>query len=154
FGEDVKTRSAIVAWSRQAGDGRTRIMTGPLLKWRGGSRARMFASIRFTEIEHPIANGIPKLNGVLQANTLKALEATHSRAAKLQYSASGSELAECFEADSSTVFVGSTAYNFLNVFMRPPTCLRPDGEMTTNTIYALRCEKQSDALVLYALLSS
>ena len=61
FGEDVKTRNAIVAWSRTNEDAGARIMTGPLLKWRGDSRARMFASIRFTEVERPIADVIPKL---------------------------------------------------------------------------------------------
>jgi hypothetical protein len=79
FGEDVKTRNAIVAWSRTNEDAGARIMTGPLLKWRGDSRARMFASIGFTEVDQPIADVIPKLGGVQQAQALTAYRAAPSR---------------------------------------------------------------------------
>src|SRR6185437_16987467 len=67
---------------------------------------------------------------------------------------SSSELADCFDARNSTVFVGSTAYNFINVFMRPSARLKPAGEMSTNTIYAMHCRLSSDAQALFALLSS
>lgn len=154
FGEDVKTRNAIVAWSRTNEDADARIMTGPLLKWRGDSRARMFTSIRFTEVERPIAKVIPKLGAALEAQALKALEATHAHVAVVHRAVSTSELADCFDADDCTVFVGGTAYNFLNVFMRPPARLKPAGALSTNTIYALSCRSAPDASVLFALLSS
>lgn len=37
FGEDVKTRNAIVLWTRQGSDSKVQISTGPLRKWRGHS---------------------------------------------------------------------------------------------------------------------
>ena len=154
FGEDVKTRNAIVAWSRSSEDNASRIMTGPLMKWRGDSRTRLFSAIRFTEVAHTIADGIPKLSGELQSHALHALGTTHTHAKRFRYTVAGSELAECFEANRHTVFVGSTAYNFLNVFLRPPARLKPKGVMSTNTLYALRCANRADALSLYALLSS
>ena len=154
FGEDVKTRNTIVAWSRTNDDADTRIMTGPLLKWRGDSRVRMFASIRFTEVEGSIADGIPKLGGAQQAQALTALHRAHTRAAALHHTVSTTELADCFDADNSTVFIGSTAYNFLNVFMRLPARLKPTGDISTNTLYALRTRRGADAPVLFALLSS
>ena len=154
FGEDVKTRNAIVAWSRSNEDTDARVMTGPLLKWRGDSRARMFASIHFTEVERSIADGIPKLGDIQQAEALRALRTAHARAAMLLRTVSTTELADCFDADGNTVFVGSTAYNFLNVFMRPPARLKPAGDLSTNTIYAVRARHGADAPVLFALLSS
>ncbi len=154
FGEDVKTRNAIVAWSRTNGDADATVLTGPLLKWRGDSRARMFASIRFTKIERSIANLIPKLGGAGQAQALAALELTQARVSVLARAVSSSELANCFDADDRTVFVGSTAYNFLNVFLQPPRQLKPAGDLSTNTIYAVHCRSVADASVLFALLSS
>lgn len=154
FGEDVKTRNAIVAWSRTCNDTDARILTGPLLKWRGSSRARMFAAIRFTPIKGSVADGIPKLGGAPQAQALTGLRTAHARAAMLHRTISIVKLADCFSADNSTVFVGSTAYNFLNVFMRPPARLQPEGDLSTNTIYAVRTRRSADAPVLFALLSS
>jgi hypothetical protein len=51
FGEDVKTRNAIVLWSRIPSDTDSVLATGPLRKWRGDSRAAMFKSLRFTVID-------------------------------------------------------------------------------------------------------
>ena len=154
FGEDVKTRNTIVAWSRCNRDTNARVMTGPLLKWRGNSRAQMFNSIQFTEIERSIADGIPKLGDTHQAEALRTLRATHVRAAILPPTVSTAQLANCFEADDKTVFIGGTAYNFLNVFMRLPSQLRPTSDLSTNTIYAVRARHGVDAPVLFALLSS
>lgn len=154
FGEDVKTRNTIVAWSRTSDDVNAKIMTGPLIKWHGENRARMFASIRFTEIERSIADVIPKLGGTRLAQALMALEATHAHAAMPQRVVSTVELADCFGADDRTVFVGSTAYNFLNVFLRLPMRLKPTDELSTNKIYAVRCQRTADRPVLFALLSS
>jgi hypothetical protein len=64
-------------------------------------------------------------------------------------------LSHTFAADNNTVFVGGTAYNFLNAFFRPPSGLRPStSELSANTIHRLGCANSRDALVVYALLSS
>jgi hypothetical protein len=154
FGEDVKTRNTIVSWSRTPNADRTRIMTGPLMKWRGNSRARLFASIRFTEVTAPIDEGIPKLSGVLQAAALTRLRATGGRFASIIGSLSASELSHTFDADRKTVFVGSTAYNFINVFRCPPARFKPPHSGSKNTVHALRCETLGNADIAYALLSS
>ncbi len=153
FGEDVKTRNVIIAWSRKSNDSEAQIMTGPLLKWRGDSRARLFKSIRFTEIKGSISTGIPKLNGVLQSRALQRLEETPARLGEM-VSVSGSDLLASFNANGNTVFMASTAYNFLNVFMTPPARFKPTGAASTNTIYAIQCKKQMDVHAIYAVLSS
>lgn len=154
FGEDVKTRNTIVSWSRQDSASRAQIMTGPLLKWRGDTRARLFESIHFTEITTPIGNGIPKLSGALQSETFTRLQSKGSRLADLFLSISGSELTDTFQANASTVFVGSTAYNFINAFLKPPANLRPSGRASSNTVHAIRCASPGDAHLVYAILSS
>lgn len=154
FGEDVKTRNTIVSWSRRAGDARTQIMTGQLLKWRGDSRAQLLETIHFTEIEAAIDDGIPKLSGSLQSEAFAMLHAKRPRLADDMLSIAGSELTETFQADASTVFVGGTAYNFINAFLRPPAAMQPAGRPSANTVHAIRCASEADAAVIYAILSS
>ncbi|HWB33597.1 MAG TPA: N-6 DNA methylase [Acidobacteriaceae bacterium] len=155
FGEDVKTRNTIITWSRTANDRTSRKMTGPLLKWRGHDRARMLRDIRHTELHSSIANGIPKLSSNLQSETLDRLIAqncTMSDLVKCFYSTS---LEHTFAADPKTLFVGGTAYNFLNVLFRPPARLQPQtGIMSTNTMHALTFSTVKDAFAAFALLSS
>ncbi len=155
FGEDVKTRNAIITWRRYASDRASRKMTGPLQKWRGHDRARMLRNIRHTEIRSSIVNGIPKLNSSLQADSLELLIAQGSNLASLVHSFYSTSLEHTFGADRKTVFIGGTAYNFLNVFFRPPVRLQPEpGLMSTNTIHGLSCANLKDAFAAFALLSS
>jgi DNA modification methylase len=154
FGEDVKTRNTIVAWARKLGETSSNVMTGPLLKWRGDSRARMFQSIRHTEIPNAITTGIPKLSGATQAETLGILMKKRIHLSSFVTFVSGTTLEQTLTADNINVFVGGTAYNFLNVFFQPPAVLTPSAVLSTNTVHRLRCARTSDAFVTYALLSS
>lgn len=119
FGEDVKTRNAIVLWSRIPPDRKPVLATGPLRKWRGDSRAAMFKSLQFTVVDSDIRAGIPKIEGDIQAAALKILNARWGRLEQVVRSIGRLSLAETPGGDDRTVFVGPTAYNFLNVFLRP-----------------------------------
>jgi len=155
FGEDVKTRNAIIAWTREVGQTESRKMTGQLLKWRGDDRARMLRSLRYTEITSSIATGIPKLGSAIQARALDILAEKRANLAPLVSFFCTSTLEQTFAADKITVFVGGTAYNFLNVFFRPPARSQPRaGLLSTNTVHSLNCVRVRDAFVAYALLSS
>ena len=140
FGEDVKTRNAILFWSRNESTTNAMIATGPLRKWRGDSRAAMFNSIRFTEFDGDIRAGIPKIDGVCQAAALKKLGTRWDR---LEQSMQGIErlnLAEAPNADDRMVFVGATAYNFLNVFLRPPPTVLEEGLiLSEHPLHAISC---------------
>ena len=116
FGEDVKTRNAILLWSRASRDKNTVLATGPLRKWRGDSRALMFKSLSFTAIRGDIRGGIPKIDGARQAAALEALVSRWSRLEQAVQGIGRRPLATVQSADDKTVFVGPTAYNFLNVF--------------------------------------
>lgn len=155
FGEDVKTRNAIVLWTRQACETEIRISTGPLRKWRGGDRARMLESIDFTSIESDIRTGIPKVEGLAQAAALTALSAERYAVLHSVTHIGRATLRDAMRADCSTVFVAATAYNFLSVFLRPDALeLSSADELTENPMMALACPSREAALQVFALLSS
>ena len=155
FGEDVKTRNAIVLWSRRPSDTKPMLSTGPLRKWRGDSRSAMFRSLRFTAIDGDIRTGVPKISGERQAEALRALSAPSGRLAQLTRSISRIELAKTADADNRTVFVGATAYNFLNVFLKPPTgVLRGVRALSAHPLHGVTCASRADAFAVFGILSS
>ncbi|MBI1788108.1 MAG: Eco57I restriction-modification methylase domain-containing protein [Acidobacteria bacterium] len=155
FGEDVKTRNAIVLWTRTPSDTKPVLATGPLRKWRGDSRAAMFRSLGFTVVDGDIRAGIPKIEGSLQAAALKALSMRWGRLEQVAQSIERVDLAETRDADDRTVFVGATAYNFVNVFLKPPGgVLRARQGLSEHPLHAVRCASRTDALGVFAILSS
>lgn len=155
FGEDVKTRNTIITWNRTSVDRESRKMTGPLLKWRGHDRARMLRDISHTELNSSIADGIPKLSSNLQSEALDHLIAQGSTMSDLVKRFYSTSLEHTFIADRKTLFVGGTAYNFLNVLFRPPVHLQPQsGIVSANTMHALTFSTVKDAFAAFSLLSS
>jgi hypothetical protein len=155
FGEDVKTRNAIILWSRIPSDRTSVIATGPLRKWRGDSRAAMFKGLQFTVVDGNIRGGIPKIEGDIQAATLKTLSMRWGRLEQVVHSIGRFNLAETPSADDRTVFVGPTAYNFLNVFVRPERGLLHGGQaLSEHPLHAVRCSSRRDAFAVFAILSS
>lgn len=155
FGEDVKTRNAIVLWSRRPSDDRTILATGPLRKWRGDSRSDMFRTLRFTEIDSDIRTGIPKIDGDFQATALKVLGSRWTFLEQAVLNIARINLVHAPSAHDRTVFVGPTAYNFLNVFLKPPRDLLASGlTLSEHPLYAITCASRDDALAIFAVLSS
>lgn len=155
FGEDVKTRNAIVLWTRCPSHTRPTLFTGPLRKWRGDSRAAMFGSLRFTQINEGIRVGIPKVDGERQAEVLSALSVRWGRLEQVAQSIGRIKLAQTADADNRTVFVGATAYNFLNVFLKPPKgVLQGKQGLSEHPLHAVRCPSRTNALAVFGFLSS
>lgn len=155
FGEDVKTRNAIIHWSRRSCDLGSRIATGPLRKWRGHNRAAMFKGLGFTTIDQDIRGGIPKVEGNLQATALSELTARWGLLETAVCSIERAILKSAHKADARTVFVGPTAYNFLNVFLAPPAqLLRGLGDLSEHPLHMIRCACREDAMVVFSILSS
>ncbi|HZM05723.1 MAG TPA: N-6 DNA methylase [Candidatus Saccharimonadales bacterium] len=78
FGEEVKTRNAILFRFESTATPRrgeaANIETGPLRKWTSRTRASLFQTINFTEVDSvDITTGIPKLGGFCQAEAFMAL---------------------------------------------------------------------------------
>ncbi len=155
FGEDVKTRNTIVLWSRAPRDTNTLLSTGPLRKWRGDSRAAMFKSLQFTPIAADVSAGIPKIEGECAARALNTLSVRWNRLEEAVQAIGRRSLAVSANADGRTVFIGATAYNFLNVFLRPPRgLLREKVALSEHPLHAVTCRSEKDALAIFALLSS
>jgi hypothetical protein len=155
FGEDVKTRNAIVLWSRVPQDTNAVLATGPLRKWRGDSRAMMFRSLRFTPIDGDVRAGIPKIEGACQAAAFKTLCARWNRLEQAVQGISRRALATSPNADDRTVFIGPTAYNFLNVFLKPPRALlHKHLTLSEHPLHAITCASRQDAFAIFGILSS
>ncbi len=155
FGEDVKTRNAIIVWSRTQSETESALATGPMRKWRGESRSAMFGSLRFTAIDSDIRTGIPKIDGECQAVALKVLGARKTCLDLAVKDITRLNLARVPNVDNHTVFVGPTAYNFLNVFLKPPSGLSASGQvLSEHPLYAISCTSPEDALAVFAVLTS
>ena len=155
FGEDVKTRNTIVVWSRSKSDNNATVATGPLQKWRGESRAEMFKALQFTEIKCGIQSGIPKINGDHQAKALSVLGNRLSYLEQAVLKIGRTKLIDASKADDNTIFVGPTAYNFLNVFLKPPSSLLSSSQMLSeHSLFSISCASKDDALAVFSILSS
>lgn len=152
FGEDVKTRNAILAWRREAGDDGTAVLTGPLRKWRAPARAAMFRRISFTPLAVPIIGGIPKVSGRVQAEALAALSGRPLRLSGIVRAFGRRSPAD--GRGRPTVFVGATAYNFLNVFRGAAAAAPKELSPTSHHPHALDCASERDANAVLAVLAS
>ena len=155
FGEDVKTRNSILFWHRGKDEQETRIESGPLRKWRGDSRAAMFASIRFTPVVAAIRGGIPKIDGAPQAHAFETLAGRWGRFDHACVDFRRTPLARALKNDRHTVFAGATAYNFLNVFLNPPPgALAAATALSEHPLHAMDFSSREDAAAAFGMLSS
>ena len=160
FGEDVKTRNAIV-FRIESGDLPARgdpaiVETGPLRKWTSRTRENLFASISFTQLEASrITDGIPKLAGPAQSHVHACLMRDIRRSRQLwQRSFACLPEAALSQPDRPMVYVASTAYNFLNVFRPHRSTPLSTVPWSQNPLHALECADESTAACVFAILSS
>lgn len=152
FGEDVKTRNAILFWRRK-GNAIT-IETGPLRKWRGDDRGSMLAQIDFTPIQASIQTGIPKLHGYDQAAVWERLRSEAIHLGHLVPTWGRTTLDCVPEGFPTELYVSPTAYNFLGV-SRPTHLETGKGEaLSTHPLMRLGAASKEDASAAFAILSS
>jgi SAM-dependent methyltransferase len=162
FGEDVKTRN-IVLFAHSAGlhpagpAQRPKIGTTKLLRWTSRNRAELFSKIGFTLIPNiDIARGIPKLEGAVQAKMYWTLR---GRQRSLAYSIRRSSIVRLSDIingnlDQAALLVGSTAYNFINVFFAPGLCFPEGARVSGNGLHLLQFASREHSLAAYAILAS
>jgi len=157
FGEEVKTRNAILF--RYNNDSfierQTELYTTPLLKWTSRSRERLFDRIKYTRLQHPcISERIPKLGSKRQ---VKAYEQITSLKEDNMYYWSISKCKQAFALNPRVglVFIGGTAYNFLNIYRFIPN---HDGltldTLSNSPVHVLKCSSEEDAYMTLSLFSS
>ncbi|MGE3844899.1 MAG: N-6 DNA methylase [Vicinamibacterales bacterium] len=154
FGEEVKTRSALLFRAFRDDGGATRVETTALIRLTSRSRAATLGSIPAVDLGRAqIGNGIPKLGSSIEADAYRCIRdvlVTHS---PLPLSSQSFE--ECLADPRDTcVYVGATAYNFVNAArqLRPPRVLsyRP----TQSSFAVVGGATKTDADALFAVFSS
>lgn len=160
FGEEVKTRNAIL-FRLEGVDTPKRgepaeIETGPLRKWTSRTREYLFGSINFTSIgRFDITFGIPKLNGRTQAEAFLSLAKRTDRLSNwCNRIAICNPIDACQETVFPRIFVGGTAYNFLNVYRRTDLAPEDRSALSESPIQFLEMRSEREACAVFALLSS
>lgn len=159
FGEDVKTRNAILFRTEGPDDpprgGPALLETGPLTKWTSRTREKLFAGVSFTTLRGvSIADGIPKLSGGEQSQAFTILSARTDHLQTLcQRSRTTRPLEATRESGRPRLFVASTAYNFLNVF-RSITVEDGRYPLSENTVHCLEFAREDYAEMAFAIVSS
>ena len=114
----------------------------------------MFDDIRFTQIHSDIRSGIPKVEGSRQATAVETLNSRWDRLGQAVYGVRRMSLADSLTASDETVLVGNTAYNFLNVFLRPPSAVfDEESRLSENRLHAIHCATPEMAMAVYGMLS-
>jgi hypothetical protein len=153
FGEDAKTRSAIIV--RRPGSTPATIRTSGLLKWTSRQRGSILSEDRSVALDAlSITEGIPKLSAAAEVDLYRALTAHRWSKANRPTAERAAPNEIVGTALSTNVFVGGTAYNFLSVFRNYPDKLSWRGTLSSSGVHKLAFVDGRDAAIATALLSS
>ena len=162
FGEDIKTRNAIVLYNKgkkRAGAKNTNIKVTGLKRWTSRGRDSLFKRLKYTDIKNiKIEEYIPKLGSIKELKSyIKIQEIPHrlSDYSVVFYSKKLEEISNVIK--DPIVYVSGTAYNFLNIFraLGDNNLNRKEGfELSKSAIHAIYFASEEDARAGYALLSS
>jgi hypothetical protein len=116
FGDDVKTRNAIVTWNRDRGTETSTILTGPLLRWNSRNRKDLFKQVHYVPVtDISIRKFIPKLGNPLETTMYRSTQDFVKRS-YLVILKSGAIQNEHEKNDPRLLFYRSVAYNWIPVF--------------------------------------
>lgn len=152
FGEEAKTRTSILIRRPARG---YNLKTSRMLKWTSRQRSLIFSEERAHSIGSvPIQNFIPKLgcNDELKLyNRVSGFRMISPNRPRYG-SVLPTEISDV--ACGAEVLVGSTAYNYLNVFRSFPKHTRSVGELSGSKVHRLTFGSQRGAAAGFAILSS
>ncbi|MCC3306603.1 Eco57I restriction-modification methylase domain-containing protein [Sneathiella sp. HT1-7] len=151
FGEDVKTRNAILLWQNQRQS--KKIFSGPLRKWRGYDRQKMLQNICYTRIRGDIRAGIPKIHGTIHAELFEQVSNEPVRLGHLVPQWDRTTLDTVPFGSMTNVFVSPTAYNFLGIGRVCVLTTNENEALSTNPLIRLTCGSSKDADAAFAILS-
>lgn len=153
FGEEAKTRATIAI--RRPGPKPAEIYTSGLLKWTSRQRTSILSEDRSVELGAArISRLVPKLTSNDAVQLYLALTEYRLRRHDRPRIEKAAPDEIVGTALSNDVFVGATAYNFLNIFRNYPDNLSWRGDLSSSGIHKLRFGSSADASVATALLSS
>jgi hypothetical protein len=157
FGEDVKTRNAIIFRTRATSSQKPfSIATTGLHRLTSRTRKSLFSRLKYVELSTVgITDGIPKIATPLQADCLGALSSSGAHFSDCLKSVSSCLPSDAlFDSKQSTLYVASTAYNFLTVFHGLDECDRRSDSLTSNKVISLNFDNSKAAACGIALLCS
>ena len=158
FGEEVKTRNAIVFRADASGRPKTEttIETGPLRRWTSRQRATLFDTVDFTPLPGvPIAAGVPKLEGDVCARAYRRLRRQTVRLRDMCSTVDACPPQDAAaEGSGRHVFVAGTAYNFLNAFRSHRDLPEPRAPWSASKLIRLGLATAAEADRVLAILSS
>lgn len=161
FGEEVKTRNAILfRFENNSTPSRGKVSvieTGPLRKWTSRTRKQLFESIQFTSLGAiDIGSTIPKVEGSLQVEAYAILRHKHKFLQSLCRKIGTCNLRSALSPSQTNnhIFVGGTAYNFLNVFRTFSLNDSNTFPLSESPVHCLEFASESDTALAFAVLSS
>lgn len=155
FGDDVKTRNAIILWHRDIKSKNTRFWTGPLLRWNSRNRKQLFSNISHADLgTFSITKLIPKLGTHLELETYHRLRKSEVLIASMVAEVEMSHLTPGLE-DPRLILINSTGYNWIPTFRIVPASQNKDAEVDIPpSIRAYTCGSEEDADFVFACLNS
>ncbi|MHC4119868.1 MAG: N-6 DNA methylase [Planctomycetota bacterium] len=158
FGEDVKTRNAIVLFHRHNDCGRqqtARMQVTGLRRWTSRSRESLFSSLRFVDVGGICIEAyVPKLGSEEELRNYTQIKSRQQHMSD-SITFSSQQLGEVgSDPTAGVVYVSGTAYNFLNVFRTLGADeLEMRASLSTSAVHALSFASEKEAWVGYAILS-
>ncbi|MCF6735233.1 N-6 DNA methylase [Blastococcus sp. KM273129] len=151
FGDDIKTRNAIVLLDRSAPRD---VVATPLTRWTSHSRNAALGSLmRVSVADMPtVPSLIPKIGSDWEQRLFADCITSQGGLGKVLAARFTAPLAEV-AMETAELAIAPTAYNFLNV-MREPSRAVADGHDSANPFLILRFTTDTEAAAAYALMSS
>jgi hypothetical protein len=150
FGDDVKTRNAVILWEHNLDDERSHILTGPLMRWSSRDRKDLFKRIYFVPLNvTSIRDFIPKIGGTLEAAMYECTSRAKGKLATLFIQNSEHNI-----QNSKPIFYSSVAYNWIPVFQVLPNSTQNGKVNERTSIQTLYCKDEQDAWFVFACLIS
>lgn len=154
FGEDVKTRNAILFVEKGREQG---LSTSSLLKWTAPQRPQIFSRSRLVSLgAMELRSGIPRLGSNAEVGAYKKLRqsfqlARRQKIASLSYQALRSMPAE---DQRRTLVFGATAYNYVNCFPSDVLAQFCEERYSGSKLHAVTFSSRELLLAAYAVFSS
>ena len=151
FGDDVKTRNAILFYDAEAPKG---LQTTPLLRWTSRTRSRFFDTIAFTaagQLEG--SEPIPKLGNTHEARLYLATRSLVGQLGDTFVCIEAVRAADAPPAAPNAVFVAPTAYNWLSC-SRSLEAWIGDEAVSASALTRIELPDSETADLVYALLCS
>jgi len=154
FGEDVKTRNAILFVHKGAQDA---VFTSSLLKWTAPQRPEIFTRsrlVRLPSLEHE--RGVPRLGSNLQVTAFEKIKSGYVLTLAPEIESLGYAGARDLPAERQerTLLIGSTAYNYVNCFPADALLALDAGAFSSSPLHAMTFADRRAAYAAYAVFSS